>query len=111
MNKPRRNFAATLKAVTLLQKQFLNLQVELQWNGQGAALSFAHACGPFGRACQRVPSFLYKWFFKLGSVSQFSQIGAIITWRLGKGESASYRSRKAWVKQKLPPLPIRDLRG
>ncbi|MFO7707846.1 MAG: hypothetical protein R6V84_06710 [Desulfobacterales bacterium] len=71
-----------LGAVPLLQVKLGDPQSELQGKRQGAALPLAPPCRPLGGVCHRMTSSLCKWFFTLGSVTQFSQIRVIINWRL-----------------------------
>ena len=70
--------------VPFLQVKLDDPQSELNRKSQGPTLPLAPACGPLGCARHRVTSSLCKGFFTLGSVTQFSQIRAIINWRLGQ---------------------------
>jgi hypothetical protein len=73
-----------LGIVPLFQVKLYNPQPELHRKSNRSALALRPACGALGCACHRMTSSLCKWFFTLGSVTQFPQIRVIKNWRLGQ---------------------------
>jgi hypothetical protein len=59
-------------AVALFEEQLHDPQPELHLEGHGPHLPLGPGCGALGCARHRVTSSPCKWFFTLGSVTQFS---------------------------------------